>query len=352
MPRLVRFSGVAADSDGKPASGTIGITFAVYSQQSSGPALWMETQNVAVDATGHYSVMLGATQPEGLPVDLFDSGDAHWLGVQISGEPEQPRVLLVSVPYALKAGDAATIGGLPPSAFVLANQSQPTTGAQRAPASTLAPHANASTAIGNVSNPDVTGSGTASFIPLWDASTDIVNSILFQSGSGSSAVVGINTTAPGATLDVNGTINSASGFKLKGALFLQNFGINNTFVGASSGNTTLTGAFNTTVGNLALNAVTFGDDNSAFGSGSLALNTGGGFNSAFGGSSLGSNSTGGTTLRSAIERSSAIRPADQTLRSEPMRSPDSRWELQTLLLVLKRASISKLVKATTSTLAT
>ena len=75
VPRLVRFSGVAADSDGKPASGTIGITFAVYSQQSSGPALWMETQNVAVDATGHYSVMLGATQPEGLPVDLFDSGD-------------------------------------------------------------------------------------------------------------------------------------------------------------------------------------------------------------------------------------------------------------------------------------
>ena len=151
------------------------------------------------------------------------------------------------------------------------------------------------------------------------------NSILFQSGSGSSAVVGINHSA-GATLDVNGTINLASGFKLKGALFLQNFGINNTFVGASSGNTTLTGAFNTTVGNLALNAVTFGDDNSAFGSGFLALNTGGGFNSAFGGSSLGSNSTGGTTLRSAMERSSAIRPADQTLRSEPMRSPDSRWD--------------------------
>jgi hypothetical protein len=41
-------------------------------------------------------------------------------GVQVQGQAEQPRVLLVSAPYALKAGDAGTIGGLPPSAFVLA----------------------------------------------------------------------------------------------------------------------------------------------------------------------------------------------------------------------------------------
>lgn len=41
--------------------------------------------------------------------------------MQIVGQEEQPRVLLVAVPYALKAGDAETIGGLPASAFVLAN---------------------------------------------------------------------------------------------------------------------------------------------------------------------------------------------------------------------------------------
>src|SRR3990170_1578308 len=33
---------------------------------------------------------------------------------------EQPRILLVSVPYALKAADAETLGGKPASAFVLA----------------------------------------------------------------------------------------------------------------------------------------------------------------------------------------------------------------------------------------
>ena len=38
----------------------------------------------------------------------------------MEGEAEKPRTLLMSVPYALKAADAETIGGLPPSAFVKA----------------------------------------------------------------------------------------------------------------------------------------------------------------------------------------------------------------------------------------
>jgi len=36
--------------------------------------------------------------------------------------------MLFSVPYALKAGDAATVGGLPPSAFVLATSVVPVAG--------------------------------------------------------------------------------------------------------------------------------------------------------------------------------------------------------------------------------
>jgi hypothetical protein len=51
---------------------------------------------------------------------LFSSGEARWLGVQVQGQAEQPRTLLLSVPYALKALDAETIHGMPLSAFVLA----------------------------------------------------------------------------------------------------------------------------------------------------------------------------------------------------------------------------------------
>src|SRR5579863_746255 len=117
VPRLMRFSGVAP---GGARAGVAGVTFSFYKEQDGGAALWMEMQNVKVDATGHYTAFIGVTKPDGLPMDLFASGDARWLGVQIEGQQEQRRVLLLSVPYALKAGDAETLGGKPVSAFALA----------------------------------------------------------------------------------------------------------------------------------------------------------------------------------------------------------------------------------------
>jgi hypothetical protein len=51
----------------------------------------------------------------------------------------------------------------------------------------------------------VTGTGTVNFLPLWDSTSDIVSSIVFQSGTGSTAKIGFNTTTPAATLDVKGT---------------------------------------------------------------------------------------------------------------------------------------------------
>lgn len=118
VPRLVNFSGIALDAQGKTISGIAGATFAIYSEQDEGSPLWLETQNIQSDGKGTYTVQLGATKPQGLPLDLFTSGEARWLGVTVNGGQEQPRVLLLSVPYALKAADADTVGGLPASAFV------------------------------------------------------------------------------------------------------------------------------------------------------------------------------------------------------------------------------------------
>ena len=120
VPRLIRYAGVAHDLNNKALSGTVGITFSLYAEQTGGAALWMETQDVQADSSGHYSVLLGSTKPDGLPAELFASEQARWIGVQIDQQTEQPRALLVSAPYALKAGDAETLGGLPPSAFLRA----------------------------------------------------------------------------------------------------------------------------------------------------------------------------------------------------------------------------------------
>ena len=120
VPRLVKFAGLLKDAAGNPRTGTLGITFAIYGESSGGAPLWQETQNVHLDQQGHYAVLLGITQGAGLPAGLFASGDSRWLSVQaqLPDESERPRILLVSVPYALQAANAETLGGLPPSAFV------------------------------------------------------------------------------------------------------------------------------------------------------------------------------------------------------------------------------------------
>ena len=145
----------------------------------------METQNVQADKAGHYSVALGSTSSQGLPATVFASGEARWLGVQVQGQAEGPRVLLMSVPYALKALDAETIGGKPASSFVMA------------PASSSAAGKSAARTPGTI-----TGSGTADFVPRFTGATTIGNSNIFETVGGN---VGIATTTPAAKLDVKGT---------------------------------------------------------------------------------------------------------------------------------------------------
>jgi Chaperone of endosialidase len=200
VPQLVRISGTLSDLNGKPLTGVQGVTFALYKDQQGGAPLWLETQSVRADSKGHYSVMLGSTTAEGLPADVFSSGDARWLGVQPASQPEQARVMLLSVPYALKAGDAQTLGGLPPSAFML---SVPVDNAQTADAAT----ANSSTPPPPVATDVTTTGGTVNTLSLFSTATNIQNSIVTQTGAGETGKIGINTGAPGATLDVNGTAN-------------------------------------------------------------------------------------------------------------------------------------------------
>lgn len=196
VPQLVRFSGILKDANGRSMSGVFGVTFAIYADQGGGAALWMETQSVTADAQGKYSVVLGS-QSNGIPDFVFGTAQGRWLGVQPAQQPEMSRVLLVSVPYALKAGDANTLGGLPPSAFLRTG-----TAAEALTAGTanISATANANASPLTTSNVTTTG-GTANFLPLWTGATTILNSALFQSGTS----IGINNKAPAATLDVTGT---------------------------------------------------------------------------------------------------------------------------------------------------
>jgi hypothetical protein len=115
--RLVNYSGRVSARANITASKICGITFAVYSNENGDAPLWLETQNVALDESGRYTVLLGATT-SGLPPDLFPTDEQRWLGVQVEGQAEQPRVLLASVPYSIRAVEAERLAGHEASEFV------------------------------------------------------------------------------------------------------------------------------------------------------------------------------------------------------------------------------------------
>ena len=236
VPRLIEFSGeidsqitqIGQNETAKDAShAPVSLTFSLYELQEGGSPLWWESQKVQLDAEGRYTVLLGASQAEGLPLDLFTSGKALWLGVQpqLPGATEQPRVLLVAVPYALKASDADTLGGKPASAYALAGPApfiagiagiagipggnhQPTTD-NRLPATDNRPatvNPQPTTACTAVTSD---GTVTANYAAKFTSACTIQKSLIFDNGTN----VGVGTTAPAAFLDSQSTITAtASGF--------------------------------------------------------------------------------------------------------------------------------------------
>jgi len=250
VPPVVKFGGVLTDVNSKPLTGTVGVTFSLYKDQEGGAPLWMETQNVQPDKAGHYTVSLGSNASQGLPTSLFVAGEARWLGVQVQGQAEQARTLLMSVPYALKALDAETIGGKPLSALQLA---VPNGGSSSASfGSTKAPVANTITCT--------SGSGCKkNFVPLFNSNggaATVRDSIIEENGStlsvaGSvgltgqisatassiSAAVAANDNTSGGSAAVAGTSTNGTGVVATGITGLLGTGAGEDGVGVSaSGN--------------------------------------------------------------------------------------------------------------------
>jgi hypothetical protein len=117
--------------------------------------------------------------------------------VAVEGQAEQPRVLLVSAPYALKAGDAETLGGLPASAFLLAGSAVPATAAASGAKADTSADVSPDAACTKITSD---GTATANQVTKFTAACAIEPSAIFETGG----KVGIGTTTPAATLDVKG----------------------------------------------------------------------------------------------------------------------------------------------------
>ena len=207
VPRVVRVDGQFVPANGLPPAAVETITLAIYASATDGTPLFEETQDVRVDAQGRYAILLGATTAAGLPASVL-SGEARWLGMRFArpGEVEQARVPLTSVPYALRASDADTLGGLPPSAFLRA-----TSGPGDDPNA-----AGSSSGPGARSTTPLVSTGTVNFIGKFTNSVDLTDSVLFENVGR----IGLGTTSP---LDVLHSRFTNSDGTLTG-LAVQNLG--------------------------------------------------------------------------------------------------------------------------------
>jgi hypothetical protein len=183
VPQQMRFAATVANRAGD----TVQAEFRIYAAAEGGEPLWTETQQVQIGANGEYSVLLGSATPGGLPQTLFAYGQARWLGVSIERAEEFPRTQLTSVAYAMKAGDAETVGGLPAARFVTQEQ-----------IAAISKTSASQAALAIVSNTALSGSGTADYVPLWTSSTTLGNSAIYQHGT----QLGIGTTSPGGPLEI------------------------------------------------------------------------------------------------------------------------------------------------------
>ena len=249
VPPMVKFSGVLNGASSKPMTGTVGITFSLYKEAQGGAALWVETQNVTLDKTGHYTALLGSTTSQGLPAALFASGEARWLSVQAQGEAEQPRTVLMSVPYALKALDAETIGGKPLSALQLAapNGGSNSSNSNNAPiANTITCSTSSACKSGHI--PVFASNGGAAKVKdsiiqengstvSVAGSASLTGSISASTSSSSSAAVVGNDNTSGGSAGVAGTSTNGTGVVATGITGLLGTGAGEDGVGVSaSGN--------------------------------------------------------------------------------------------------------------------
>lgn len=124
VPRLVKFTGTLRDASGQALTGPHPVVFALYAERADTRPLWSETQIITADAGGRYTVTLGASLKGGIPIAMFANGEARWLETRraATDDAAAQRLMLVSVPFALKAEDADRLGGRSAHEFVLTSE--------------------------------------------------------------------------------------------------------------------------------------------------------------------------------------------------------------------------------------
>lgn len=108
VPLELAHQGRLFEASGAPVEGLRTLTFAIYSGANGGEPIWTEEIPTLI-SDGYYTVRLGDDGENPLSASVLD-GTLRYLSLRVDGGGElEPRQPLVSVPYAIRAGEAESV---------------------------------------------------------------------------------------------------------------------------------------------------------------------------------------------------------------------------------------------------
>lgn len=218
VPQVFRYAYTVPESQRVNSGASLDATVRIYSNDLGGSPIWLERFRLVPDTNWRLSIYLGSTTG-GLPPSIFQANAARWISVQIEAYEESPRAALISVPYALKARDADTLGGLPASAYLVNLTRLGTAGDN-----------NSRTTTTGTTTYQYLTPGALNLVPKYINSTDLGGSQITDTGLG----VGIGNTNPQEMLDVQGRTLLRSTSRGPAGLWLGTNDASSAFIGLSA----------------------------------------------------------------------------------------------------------------------
>lgn len=129
VPMTVTYSGRLEAQNGMPYDGEVDVITSLWNAATGGTNLLEQDFGTIVVESGLLRIALN----DAALSNVIKTNDDVWIQFTLDGEPMMPRQMLTSVPYAIKADDALSLGGVLAGNFVkktdkVANAALPTNG--------------------------------------------------------------------------------------------------------------------------------------------------------------------------------------------------------------------------------